>query len=105
MDSLKYFCQQRPDIAPIATGSNVGLLGSFPVDKVNRLTIRPMTFKEFLWANGLALLSEVLDKPGKDHISPVIHEKLVNLSPHRRTVPIRHFTAGLANAPPSWNLS
>ncbi|NQZ07312.1 MAG: ATP-binding protein [Algicola sp.] len=76
IDSLKYFCQQRPDIALVATGSNVGLLGSFPVGKVNRVTIRPMTFKEFLWANDLSLLAEVLDEPSRRQVSPLIHDKL-----------------------------
>lgn len=76
IDSLKYFFQDRPEIALIATGSNIGLLGSFPVGKVNRLTIRPLIFKEFLWANGLDMLAEMIDKPTREKISQLTHDQL-----------------------------
>jgi len=76
IDSLKYFYQNRPEIAIVATGSNIGLLGSFPVGKVNRLTVRPMVFKEFLWAVNLDMLANILERPTRDNISQLTHERL-----------------------------
>lgn len=51
IDSLKYFAQERPDIWLCASGSNIGLLGSFPVGKVEFLHLGPMNFEEFLLAS------------------------------------------------------
>lgn len=53
--ALKYFCEQARDYHVIATGSymgvSVGRSGeSFPVGKVDELTLRPMCFEEFLRA-------------------------------------------------------
>ncbi|RLA02657.1 MAG: ATP-binding protein [Gammaproteobacteria bacterium] len=76
IDSLKYFYQDRPEIVLIATGSNIGLLGSFPVGKVNRLAINPLTFKEFLWANGLENLAEIIEIPSRETISQLTHDQL-----------------------------
>ena len=52
VDSLKYFAEQRPDGFVAASGSNVGLLDSFPVGKVENLRLFPMTFEEFLMGAG-----------------------------------------------------
>ena len=52
VDSLKYFAEQRPDGFVVASGSNIGLLDSFPVGKVENLRLFPMTFEEFLMAAG-----------------------------------------------------
>ena len=52
VDSLKYFAEQRPDGFVAASGSNVGLLDSFPVGKVENLRLFPLTFEEFLMAEG-----------------------------------------------------
>ena len=52
VDSLKYFSEQRPDGFVAATGSNVGLLESFPVGRVESLEVFPLTFEEFLMAAG-----------------------------------------------------
>ena len=52
VDSLKYFAEQRPDGFVAASGSNIGLLDSFPVGKVENLRLFPMTFEEFLMAAG-----------------------------------------------------
>jgi integrase len=34
-----------------ASGSNIGLLGSFRVGKVELLELYPLTFEDFLWAS------------------------------------------------------
>ncbi|MFT4925129.1 MAG: putative AAA+ superfamily ATPase [Phenylobacterium sp.] len=50
--SLKFIAEEHPDWFVCATGSNIGLLDSFPVGKVHGLTLRPMNFAEFLLATG-----------------------------------------------------
>lgn len=55
LTSLKYFCEQAPQYHIIAAGSLLGLAinrgkFSFPVGKVNIITMYPLNFKEFLWA-------------------------------------------------------
>ncbi|MDR2090210.1 MAG: AAA family ATPase [Clostridiales bacterium] len=55
LTSLKYFYEKMPDLPIIAAGSLLGVAVSrgefsFPVGKVDRLTMRPMTFDEFLTA-------------------------------------------------------
>ena len=56
IDSLKYFAEQLPQSYVCATGSNIGLLGSFPVGKVEFLELFPLCFEEFL----MALASDIL---------------------------------------------
>ncbi|MBM4253479.1 MAG: ATP-binding protein [Deltaproteobacteria bacterium] len=51
VDSLKYFCEKMPHIFLIASGSNIGLLDSFPVGKVQIENLFPLTFEEFLIAS------------------------------------------------------
>lgn len=50
--SLKYFCEDMPELHITVAGSLLGLLDhedeSFPVGKVNILKMYPMTFEEFL---------------------------------------------------------
>jgi len=57
MTSLKYFCEQAPEYHIVAAGSLLGVAinrekYSFPVGKVDEMTMFPMDFEEFLWANG-----------------------------------------------------
>ena len=52
VDSLKYFAEALPQAFVCASGSNVGLLGSFPVGKVRQLEMFPLGFEEFLAAAG-----------------------------------------------------
>lgn len=54
--SLKYFCEQAREYAIIAAGSLLGIAEhrgtGFPVGKVNRLRMHPMSFTEYLDAIG-----------------------------------------------------
>ncbi len=53
MTSLKYFYEQRPELAVCCAGSFMGLLvntEAFPVGKVQIFTLYPMSFSEFLLA-------------------------------------------------------
>lgn len=52
VDSLKYFAEDLPGAYVCATGSNIGLLESFPVGKTLQLELFPMCFEEFLMASG-----------------------------------------------------
>jgi predicted AAA+ superfamily ATPase len=52
LNSLKYFAENKPEIPVICAGSYLGLLlnkgNSFPVGKVEFITLHPMTFREVL---------------------------------------------------------
>ena len=52
LTSLKYFQEQAPDVHIIAAGSllgvSLGKTSSFPVGKVNFLTLYPLSFAEYL---------------------------------------------------------
>ena len=50
VDSLKYFAEDLPPTFVCASGSNIGLLDSFPVGKVQQLELFPLCFEEFLMA-------------------------------------------------------
>ena len=52
LNSLKFFAEQRPDLFLCASGSNIGLLDSFPVGKVESLELFPLSFEEFVMAAG-----------------------------------------------------
>ena len=55
INSLKYFCENAPEYHIACAGSLLGVAlskSSFPVGKVTFMQINPMTFLEFLIANG-----------------------------------------------------
>ena len=54
LNSLKYFCEDAPEYYVAGAGSLLGLMLSkgFPVGKVDFLRMTPMSFEEFLEANG-----------------------------------------------------
>lgn len=54
LNSLKYFCEEASEYCVVCAGSLLGLALSkgFPVGKVNFIDMGPMTFSEFLIANG-----------------------------------------------------
>ena len=54
LNSLKYFCEDAPEYYVASAGSLIGLMLSkgFPVGKVDFLRMTPMSFEEFLEANG-----------------------------------------------------
>ncbi len=65
INSMKYFCENAPEYHIACAGSLLGIAlakpSSFPVGKVNFLQIDPMTFTEFLLANGDENLTDYLD--------------------------------------------
>lgn len=57
IQSLKYFCEDMPNLHIIAAGSLLGVALrkegiSFPVGKVDRIEMYPMSFEEFVMADG-----------------------------------------------------
>lgn len=64
LHSLKYFQEQANEYHVVAAGSLLGITlnqdHSFPVGKVDMLTISPLDFEEFLVANGEESLFEML---------------------------------------------
>ena len=71
--SMKYFCENAPEYHIACAGSLLGITlsrpSSFPVGKVNFMQVNPMTFTEFLLANGDQNLAEYLDTV--DELAPI----------------------------------
>ena len=70
INAMKYFCENAPQYHIACAGSLLGIAlsrpSSFPVGKVNFMQIDPMTFTEFLLANGdgnLAAYMDTIDAP------------------------------------------
>jgi len=65
LNTLKYFCENAPQYHVACAGSLLGIAlskpASFPVGKVDFLEIMPMTFTEFLMANGDGNLAAYMD--------------------------------------------
>ncbi|MGY5612202.1 ATP-binding protein [Vibrio brasiliensis] len=74
--SLKYFAEQTPEAYIAACGSTIGQLTSFPVGKVEQHSLRPLSFREFIWASGQKALQNAFEQ---QHNSPVAHAKLLEL--------------------------
>lgn len=64
LTALKYFCENAPEIHVVAAGSLLGVnlhqRISFPVGKVQFLTLHPMCFLEFLDAVGQPMLAQLI---------------------------------------------
>lgn len=80
LTSLKYFCENMPELALISAGSLLGIKlskESFPVGKVEFLHLYPMNFREFLAAGENALLFDAYDKATFDSpIAEMAHKGL-----------------------------
>lgn len=76
LSSLKYFCEDKRELHVIVAGSLLGVMNmkgeSYPVGKVDVLHMYPMTYEEFLLANGEDMLLQLLrsnDRPLIDSLS------------------------------------
>jgi len=73
LNSLKYFCENASEYHVVCAGSLLGIAlskpASFPVGKVEFMDINPVTFLEFLLANGDRNLVEYLGSV--ETISPI----------------------------------
>lgn len=84
LTSLKYFCEALPSAYLCASGSLLGIGLSeqnFPVGKVQREWLRPMSFFEFLEALGEQSLCSALRQAAEARtvLSPAIHQKTFGL--------------------------
>lgn len=73
LTSLKYFYENAPEYHIVCAGSLLGIAlhngTSFPVGKVDFLKLYPLSFKEFLMANGQEQFAELLTKKDFSMIS------------------------------------
>ena len=98
LTSLKYFCEDRPDLHVIAAGSLLGLeyrddeedksdaeddagTSGFPVGKVDTIGVHPMSFVEFLSALGEGALADEICRRNWDTVE-VFRERLIDLLKH-----------------------
>lgn len=91
--SLKYFAEKAPEMFVAASGSNIGLLRSFPVGKVEQHNLRPLTFREFLWASDQSALIKAFESQLN---SPAAHTKLFE------QLTDYYFTGGMPEAVSTW---
>ena len=91
--SLKYFAEKAPHIFVAASGSNIGLLNSFPVGKVEQHNLRPLSFHEFILASGEMALIKAFESQVN---SPAAHAKLFE------KLTDYYFTGGMPEAVQTW---
>lgn len=75
--ALKYFCENMRELHVACAGSLLGVALknesiAFPVGKVNRMQMHPMTFREFVVANGQEKYIDVLTNWSRDREIPYI---------------------------------
>lgn len=103
--SLKYFCENMRDLHIICAGSLLGVALarkniSFPVGKVNRMKMYPMSFKEFLWACGADQVAGILEDWPTDRPIPEVYS--VQLSKHLKEY---YSVGGMPEAVAEWAAS
>lgn len=98
LTSLKYFCEDRPDLPIIAAGLLLGLeyrddkedkadtdddaqTTGFPVGKIDAIRVYPFSFVEFLYALGESALADEICNRKWDTIE-VFRERLIDLLKH-----------------------
>lgn len=91
--SLKYFAEQAPHMYVVASGSNIGLLNSFPVGKVEHYYLRPLSFREFLVAGNEPALVKAYDAQMN---SAAAHTQLFD------KLTDYYFTGGMPEAVSTW---
>jgi predicted AAA+ superfamily ATPase len=82
LTALKYFAEAAPEYAVCCAGSLLGVAlhsgTSFPVGKVDFLTLQPLNFEEFLLAGGEDALIEFIRSDGVQEIPRAISDKLTD---------------------------
>ncbi len=76
LTSLKYFCEQAREYHVVAAGSYMGMAlrrkgESFPVGKVDQLTLHPLCFSEFLRAVAGNPLADTLENGSMQDLAPL----------------------------------
>ena len=83
LTSLKYFQENAPEYHIIAAGSLLGVAinrekYSFPVGKVDIMTMYPLDFEEFLWANGQKEMCEAIKECFANFTPFSLHERALD---------------------------
>lgn len=82
LTALKYFAEEAPEYAVCCAGSLLGVTlhqgTSFPVGKVDFLTVNPMSFEEFLIANGEEMLLNWTREHYKEKMPEMFLEKYLD---------------------------
>lgn len=91
--SLKYFAEKAPSYFIAASGSNIGLLNTFPVGKVEQYNLRPLTFQEFIHASNEPALIKAFDSQAS---TPAVHNILMD------KLTDYFFTGGMPEAVSAW---
>lgn len=82
--ALRYFKEKMPDLHVIAAGSLLEFAlqeteYSFPVGRVQFMYLKPLSFREFLWALGKERMLEFLDSVTvAETIDPAVHQRLLD---------------------------
>jgi len=84
LTSLKYFCENAPEYHIIAAGSLLGVAMnreqySFPVGKVDMLTLYPLDFEEFLSATGNAPMVDLIKEAYSGFTEMSLHDTAMDL--------------------------
>ena len=84
LTSLKYFCEDPTHYHIIAAGSLLGVAlnreqFSFPVGKVEMVTLYPLDFEEFLWAMGRRELSDLIRDSYRSDTRMALHDTALDL--------------------------
>lgn len=79
--AMKYFCENAPEYHIVCAGSLLGIALqkqlSFPVGKVDFLTLYPMNFLEYLRAGNVDALADYIENYKKgEALPPVVSERL-----------------------------
>jgi len=101
LNTLKYFQENAPEYHIACAGSLLGIAlsrpASFPVGKVDFLTIHPMNFTEFLLANGDQNLVDYMS--GIDAIEPIPD---IFFNPLQEKLKMYYITGGMPESVRSW---
>ncbi len=89
LTSLKYFAEEAPEYHVMAAGSLLGVAVnrerySFPVGKVQMLTMYPMDLEEVLWAKGKQILSDTIREHYNSNVplEDALHEEAMQEFEH-----------------------
>lgn len=100
LNSLKYFCEEEPEYHIACAGSLLGIRlskTSFPVGKVDFLSLYPMTFSEFLEADGCENLVEFMKSINNiENIPKLFEDKLIE------KLKIYYIVGGMPEVVNSW---
>jgi hypothetical protein len=82
LTALKYFAEQAPEYPICCAGSLLGVAlhkeTSFPVGKVEFLTLQPLSFEEFLLSNGEELLCDYIIKSKVEALPQAFRDKFTD---------------------------